>query len=142
MPFDLDGPNEIHFDAKTLEGASETVGVQISSGQICFRDRKHDRFTPQMVVNSKGNPLISGKSRLVKYYHLARFHGTMQLVSKLGSTLLETNSSYPKMDGWNAIVSFWGPWPIFRGKLTVSFKEGRKLQAIDWVVLPPSNSHK
>ena len=34
----------------------------------------HDRKTRQMVVNCKGNgtPAISGKSRLVKYYNLAR----------------------------------------------------------------------
>ena len=46
MPFDLDGPNEIHFDANTLEGAA-----------------KHDP-EKMVVVKSKAN---SGKSRLVKY---------------------------------------------------------------------------
>ena len=34
----------------------------------------HDRFSPNggLVWFSKGNPLISGKSRLVKYYNLAK----------------------------------------------------------------------
>ena len=27
------------------------------------------------------------------------------------------NSSPLKMDGWNTILSYWGPWPIFRGLL-------------------------
>ena len=36
-----------------------------------YSDRKHE-FSPQMVAKSKGNPLISGKPRLVKYYNLAR----------------------------------------------------------------------
>ena len=36
-----------------------------------YSDLKHDQ-NPQMVVKSKGNPLISGKPRLVKYYILAR----------------------------------------------------------------------
>ena len=39
------------------------------SGQIIATS--HD-LKPQMVVKSKGNFLISGKSRLVKYYNLAR----------------------------------------------------------------------
>ena len=30
------------------------------------------RFSPQKVAFWKGNPLISGKCRLVKYYNLAR----------------------------------------------------------------------
>ena len=29
--------------------------------------------SPQIVVKSKGNPFISGKSKLVKYYNLARY---------------------------------------------------------------------
>ena len=38
------------------------------------RDLKHDRLAPQKVANRKGNgtPASSGKSRLVKFYHLAR----------------------------------------------------------------------
>ena len=37
-----------------------------------FGERPHTTDLPQMVVNCKGNPIMSGKSRLVKYYHLAR----------------------------------------------------------------------
>ena len=37
------------------------------------------------------------------------------------STLPETNNSPLKMDGWNTIVSFWGP-AYFQGR-TVSFRE-------------------
>ena len=56
----------------------------------------HDLFSPQMVVKSKGTPLISGKSRLVKYYNLARYdteRGVSPLVnvkkhSKLDRTLV------------------------------------------------------
>ena len=44
-----------------------------TSGQIIATSRE---FSPQMVVKSKGNPLISEKSRLVKYYNLARKHVT------------------------------------------------------------------
>ena len=36
------------------------------------RDRKHEFDFPQKVVFWKGNLLISGKSRLVKYCNLAR----------------------------------------------------------------------
>ncbi len=33
--------------------------------------------------------------------------------------------TYPlKMDGWNAIVSFWGRLGLFSGALAVSFREG------------------
>ena len=39
------------------------------SGQIIATSHE---FSPQMVVKSKGNPLISGKPRLVKYYNLAQ----------------------------------------------------------------------
>ena len=35
-----------------------------------------------------------------------------------GDTLPETNNSHPKMDGWNAIVSFWHG--IFEGATLVS----------------------
>ena len=38
-------------------------------------------------------------------------------------TLPETNSSPPKMDGWNTILSFWGP-AYFQGRFAVSFREG------------------
>ena len=37
------------------------------SGQFITTSQE---FSPQMVVKSKGNPLISGKSRLVKYYSI------------------------------------------------------------------------
>ena len=40
------------------------------SGQI--RSRHHTTDFPQNVAFWKGNPLISEKSRLVKYYNLAR----------------------------------------------------------------------
>ena len=40
------------------------------SGQI--KTRPHTTDFPQKVANRKGNPLISGISRLVKYYKLAR----------------------------------------------------------------------
>ena len=39
------------------------------------------------------------------------------------NTLPEINSSHPKMDGWNTILSFWDG-KIFRGTLAVSFREG------------------
>ena len=42
------------------------------SGQIIATS--HD-LGPQKVAFWKGNPLISGKSRLVKYYNLARTNG-------------------------------------------------------------------
>ena len=47
------------------------------SGQIIATSHE---FSPQMVANSKGNPLISGKSGLVKYYNLAR---SMEIVYHL-----------------------------------------------------------
>ena len=54
-----------------LGGKPTILETPISGQFIC--DRKHERFS-QMVVKSKGNgtPAISGKSRLVKYYSLAR----------------------------------------------------------------------
>ena len=44
------------------------------SGQIWsnFIATSHDRTGPQKVGKRKGHPLISGKSRLVKYDNLAR----------------------------------------------------------------------
>ena len=39
------------------------------SGQIIATSHE---FSPQMVVKSKGNPLVSGRSGLVKYYNLTR----------------------------------------------------------------------
>ena len=54
------------------------VGV-IVSGQI--RSRPHTTFwAPKRWVNSKGNgtPAISGKSRLMKYYNLARLFGQLE----------------------------------------------------------------
>ena len=44
------------------------------------------------------------------------------LPSYVGITLPETNSLHLKVDGWNIIVSFWGP-AYFQGR-TVSFREG------------------
>ena len=43
------------------------------SGQISSRPH-HDRLAPNWWF-SKGNPLISGKNRLVKYYNLVSFFG-------------------------------------------------------------------
>ena len=37
-----------------------------------------------------------------------------KIVNARKKTIFQTNSSQPKMDGWNTIVPFWG-WPIFRG---------------------------
>ena len=52
------------------------LGVFLESSCECqINSRPKTRVTsPQMVVNSKGNetPAISGKSRMVKYYNLAR----------------------------------------------------------------------
>ena len=45
-------------------------GFKHVSGQIIATENTAD--FPQMVVNCKGDVLISGKSRLVKYYNLAR----------------------------------------------------------------------
>ena len=39
----------------------------------------------------------------------------------LSNTLSETNSSHLQMDGWNTIVSFWGP--AYFQVQTVSFME-------------------
>ena len=36
-----------------------------------YSDRKHE-FSPQKVAIRKGNPIISGKSRLVKYYNFGQ----------------------------------------------------------------------
>ena len=54
---------------------SEERTVVLHSGQIRSRPKSTTDWTPQMVVNCKGNgtPAISGKSRLVKYYNLARY---------------------------------------------------------------------
>ena len=45
-----------------------------SSKQFNPNDTTSHEFSSQMVVNSKGNPLISGKFGLVKCYNLARFN--------------------------------------------------------------------
>ena len=43
--------------------------------------------------------------------------------TEINYTLPETNSSNLKMDGWNRIVSFWGP-AYFQVRFAVSFREG------------------
>ena len=48
------------------------VGWMYITGQMKSRPKTRV-WGPQMVVNCKGIPLISGKSRLVKYYSLARY---------------------------------------------------------------------
>ena len=45
------------------------------SGQI-YTHRKHDRWDPPNGRDCKGIPSISGKSRLVKYYNLARWYSS------------------------------------------------------------------
>ena len=63
---------------------------------------------------SKGNPLISGKSRLVKYYNLARLLDFILFFFRSAPSLKLT---YPlKMDGWKRRSGFlFGFRPIFRG---------------------------
>ena len=51
-------------------------------------------------------------------------HGPRQGMIDDHETLPETNTSPLQMDGWNAIISYWGKRPIFRGELDVSFREG------------------
>ena len=51
----------------------------MESGQLIATSHE---FSPQMVVKSKGNPLISGKPRLVKYNNLARWNVIMVLLLK------------------------------------------------------------
>ena len=55
--------NEQLFTQRSIEIESD------SSGQIIATS--HDRFPPNG-GDCKGNPLISGKPRVVKYYNLAR----------------------------------------------------------------------
>ncbi len=43
-------------------------------------------------------------------------------------TLPDFHTFSPKMDGWNTIVSFWGP-AYFQGQ-TVSFREGISLELL------------
>ena len=40
-------------------------------------------------------------------------------------TLLETNNSPLKMDGWNTFSFPFGALPIFRCEMAVSFREGK-----------------
>ncbi len=51
------------------------------------------------------------------------YHPTWVLCHELvGTTLLETNSSHLKMDGWNTILSFWDG--LFSGAFAASFRKG------------------
>ena len=43
------------------------------AGQISSRVPHTGPENPQKVANWRGNPIISGKSRLVTYYNLARY---------------------------------------------------------------------
>ena len=54
--------------SEVRDDVDDTTLKVIDSGQIIATS--HD-LTPKLWF-SKGNPLISGKSRLVKYYNLAR----------------------------------------------------------------------
>ena len=69
------------------------------SGQIS--SRPHTTDFPQMVVNCKGNPLISGKPRLVKYYNLARMYETLWIMGQTTNLIWcridgAINSTYPR----------------------------------------------
>ncbi len=65
-------------------------------------------------------------------HHFTRFH-----------TLPETKTSSPlKMDGWNTILSYWGPRPIFRGKLTVSFREGNISDSVSQQLFSGTSVHQ
>ncbi len=65
-PHDRRETNSSHFAPEN----GRQRNTIIVSGQIS--SRPHTTDFPQMVVNCKGNPLISGKPRLVKYYNLPR----------------------------------------------------------------------
>jgi len=41
----------------------------------------------------------------------------------IGFIPIITLSPHLKMDDWKTILSFWGPRPVFRGELAVSFRE-------------------
>ena len=55
-------------------------------------------------------------------------------MESLYNTLSEINSEFTPDNGWleDFLVSFLG-WPIFRGKLAVSFREGKSLRTMGTV---------
>ena len=72
------------WSAQTLAAYLKTTGIPGAEQQLLsinvvkfHGDLKHDRSPPQMVVNSKGHVLTSGKPRLVKYYVLIWPHQSM-----------------------------------------------------------------
>ena len=67
----------------------------------------HDQKPPNggLVYKGNGTPDISGKSRLVKYYNLARWIPSLKLTASL----------HLKMDGWNTTCSFLLGFGLFSG---------------------------
>ena len=68
----------VHFTYMYRKNEANEGKIHHMDGQIIATSHE---FSPQMVVwwFSKGDPLISEKSRLVKYYHLVRFLDGMGL---------------------------------------------------------------
>ena len=59
-------------------------------------------------------------------------HWTSNPTNLIGPfTLPETNTSPLKMDGWNTILSYWGPG-LFSGGFAVSFREGIPFSWLAW----------
>ena len=86
-----------------LENGRKTLGWGAPEESILVkfhRDRKHE-FSPQNAWLSRGNPLISGKPRLVKYYNLARINPIYT------PSIVGFYSVYPSLKGSNGPNRGW-----------------------------------
>ena len=86
-----------------LENGRKTLGWGAPEESILVkfhRDRKHE-FSPQDAWLSRGNPLISGKPRLVKYYNLARINPIYT------PSIVGFYSVYPSLKGSNGPNRGW-----------------------------------
>ena len=75
-------------------GAVGAAKARLETGQIIATS--HD-LGPQKVAFWKGNPLISAKSRLVKYYNLARLVGPSSFFVQFGRCMPGGSSQYDEL---------------------------------------------
>ena len=91
-----------------------------------YSDLKHDQ-NPQMVVKSKGNPLISGKPRLVKYNNLPK-DGIPWIGNSIG---LEFHGSFGWLWLWFIAPSSAG-WGLKTTKIPPKKKTPSKKPDLFW----------
>ena len=94
--------------------------VQLSSENDDFYPNYSDLIRPHLKWwFSKGNPFISGKSRLVKYYNLARWFWWFDVWLILGSLYNIPNIYNPRCSMYGIFTYIWSMFMVNVGKYTI-----------------------